>query len=156
MFRPRINDFPTCKAVTSGWKEDFMELFEFMRAWIPGDEAGLPFTPPDFLCFNEPMSFLWLKLLPNDKVDTKGFEMIDFLGGLYVSAIAIDENIDDLQKTIDHLKKWVNEQDNFELDLCPGRYRMTTRFISDETSEVIKKALGYDQLEVFLPIKMIG
>jgi hypothetical protein len=127
-----------------------------MGAWILCNEAGSLFTSPDFLCFNEPMSFLWLKLLPDDKVDTKGFEMIDFLGGLYVSAIAIDENIDDLMKTIDYLKNWVNKQDNFELDFRPGRYRMTRRFTADETSEVFEKALGYGQLEVFIPIKTLG
>lgn len=78
---------------------------------------------------------------------------MNFFGGLYVSAIAIDENIDDLMKTIDNLINWVNVQDNFELDFRPGRYRMTRRFTSDETSEVIEKALGYGQLEVFIPVK---
>jgi hypothetical protein len=156
MFRPRINEFPPCKAVASGWKEDFEGLFDFMGTWIPGDKVGSPFTSPDFLCFNEPMNFLWLKLLSDDKVDTKEFEVIDFLGGLYVSAIVIDENIDDLIATINHLKNWVNEQDNFELDFRPGRYRMTCRLTSDKTSKVIKKALGYDQLEVFIPIKTLG
>ncbi|MDF2544083.1 MAG: hypothetical protein K0S47_3801 [Herbinix sp.] len=156
MFRPCINEFPPCKAVASGWKEDFGGVLDFMGAWIPGDEVGSPFISPDFLCFNEPMSFIWLKLLPDDKVDTKGFEIIDFFGGLYVSAIAIDENIDDLMKTIDSLIQWIDEQDNFELDYRPGRYRMTRRFTSDETSEVIEKALGYGQLEVYIPIKIIG
>lgn len=155
MFRPRINDLPPCKAVASGWKEEFGGVLDFMEAWISGDEAGSPFISPDFLCFNEPMSFLWLKLLPNEKVDTKGFEMVDFLGGLYVSAIAIDDDIDDLLKTIDNLINWINGQDNFELDFRPGRYRMTRRFTSDESSEVIEKALGYGQLEVFIPIKII-
>lgn len=156
MFRPYINEFPPCKAVASGWKGDFGGVLDFMGAWISGDEAGSPFTSPDFLCFNEPMSFLWLKLLPDDKVDTKGFEIIDFFGGLYVSAIAIDENMDDLMKTIDSLKNWVKEQDNFDLDFRQGRYRMTRRFTSDKTSEAFEKALGYGQLEVFIPIKIIG
>jgi hypothetical protein len=155
MFRPRINEFPFCKAVASGWKGDIGGVLDFMGAWISGNEADSPFISPDFLCFNEPMNFLWLKLLPDDKVDTKGFELIDFSGGLYVSAIAMDENIDDLLKTIEHLKTWVNEQDNFELDFRLGRYRMTCRFTSDETSEAFEKALGYGQLEVFIPIKTI-
>ncbi len=155
MFRPRINALPPCKAVASGWKEEFGGVLDFMEAWISGDEVGSPFISPDFLCFNEPMSFLWLKLLPNEKVDTKGFEMFDFLGGLYVSAIAIDDDIDDLLKTIDNLINWINGQDSFELDFRPGRYRMTRRFTSDESSEVIEKALGYGQLEVFIPIKII-
>jgi hypothetical protein len=155
MFRPRINEFPSCKAVASGWKEDFGGVLDFMGTWITGDEAGSSFTSPDFLCFNEPMNFLWLKLLADDKVDTKGFEIMDFVGGLYVSAIAIDENIDDLMKTIDDLKNWVNEQDNFDLDFRPGRYRMTRRFTSDDTSGAFEKALGYGQLEVFIPVKTI-
>lgn len=155
MFRPHIQELPPCKAVASGWKDNFEGLFDFMGAWIQDKEVGSPFTYPDFLMFHEPMSFLWLKLLPDDKVDTKGFEVIDFLGGLYVSAIAMDDNIDDLIATINDLKNWVKEQDNFELDFRPGRYRMTSRLTSDETSKVIKNALGYDQLEVYLPIKSL-
>jgi len=151
MFRPRINEFPPCKAVASGWKGDFRGVLDFMGEWISGDGAGSPFASPDFLCFNEPMEFLWIKLLPNDEVDTKGFEMIDFSGGLYVSAIAIDDNIEDLMKTINDLKNWVKEH-NFELDFRSGRYRMTRRFTSEESSEVFQKALGYSQLEVFIPI----
>ncbi|WOO35869.1 hypothetical protein R2R35_19025 [Anaerocolumna sp. AGMB13020] len=151
MFRPRINEFQTCKAVASGWKGEFQGVLEFMDEWISGDEASSPFTSPDFLCFNEPMDFLWIKLLPNDKVDTKGFEIIDFLGGLYVSAIAKDDNIEDLMKTINDLKIWINEH-NFELDFRSGRYRMTRRITSDKTSEVLEQALGYGQLEVFIPI----
>lgn len=156
MFRPRINEFTACKAVSSGWKENFGDIFGFMDAWIPGDKVGSPFSSPDFLCFNEPMNFLWLILLPDDKVDTKGFEMIDFLGGLYVSAIAINDNIDDLMKTIESLKSWVDEQDDFELDFRLGRYRMTRRFTSDESCNTWEKSLGYGQLEVFIPIKVLG
>lgn len=71
MFRPRINEYPACKAVVSGWKKDFGEVFEFMGAWIPGDEVGSPFASPDFLCFNnEPMSWEWIKLLADASVDT--------------------------------------------------------------------------------------
>lgn len=156
MFRPRINEFPACKAVASGWKDNFGDVFGFMHAWVPGDDAGLLFPSPDFLCFNEPMNFLWLKLLSDDKVDTKGFEMIDFSGGLYISAIAINNDIGDLMKTIENLKSWVNEQENFELDFCPGRYRMTRRFTSDKSCDTWEKSLGYGQLEVFIPIKIIG
>lgn len=156
MFRPRINEFPACRAVASGWKGNFGEIFGFMNAWIPGDTVGSPFTSPDFLCFNEPFSFLWLKLLQDDKVDTKGFEMIDFSGGLYVSAIAINNDFDDLAKTIDYLKNWVNEQANFELDFRSGRYRMTRRFTSDESVGTWEKSLGYGQIEVFIPIKVLG
>lgn len=150
MLRPRINEFPACKAVASGWKGDFGGVLDFMHTWILGDKTSLPLKNLDFLCFNEPMNFLWFKILSDDKVDTKGFEMIDFSGGLYISAIAIDENIDDLMKTIDYLNNLVNEQENFELDFCPGRYRMTQLLTSDET----KEALGYGQLEVFIPIKI--
>lgn len=100
MLRPRINELPACKAVSSGWKGDFGGVLDFMYAWIPGEKVGSDLACPDFLCFNEPMSFMWFKILPSAEVDTKGFEMIDFSGGLYVSAIAINEDLDDLIKTL--------------------------------------------------------
>ena len=154
MFRPRINEFPACAAVASGWKDDFPGVLEFMGVWIAGSDVGSPFTGPDFLCFDDPMKFMWIKLLPDDKADAKGFEMINFSGGLYVSAIAVNGDIDDLTATIENLKNWVNGQAGFELDFRPGRYRMTRRFTSDESAETWEKSLGYGQLEVFIPVKV--
>lgn len=153
MLRPHISEFPACKAVASEWSKNLNNLFDFMFAWVSGPGYETASTlPQDYLCYDEQAGFLWFVILPNEPEDTKGYELIDIPGGLYVSAIAIDDNNSDLNKTIDYLKNWVDEQDNFELDFSPGRYRMTHVLTSEETT----KALGYGQLEVFIPIKIIG
>lgn len=154
-FRPHINEFPASIAVASGWKNNYNDVFDFMFTMIPGDANSL-YERPNFICTSneEPASWLWLKLLEDENADTKGFELLDFVGGLYVSAIAIDDNQVDMQKTINELKNWVNEQENFELDFGQGRYQMTSRITSDETSEALDEALGYGQLEIFIPIKI--
>lgn len=154
LIRPRISEFPEFKAVVSGW-ESFNTLFNgtdsFFDTWIKANKIGTSFVPTDFLCFNESTGlFLWLALLNDDSdSDTRGFETVDFPGGLYVSAVAIDNDIKNLLEVEEYLKNWVNEQNNFELDIGSGRHRMTQVLTSDESTE----ALGYGQLEVLIPIK---
>ncbi len=151
--RPHINEFPSFKAVSSGWIEGWNEelLNNFMNVWI-SDKLPPDLTPHDFLCFgNVPNTFMWLRVLPNANIDTEGFELVDFVGGLFISAIAIDNNMGDTTATIEYLENWVNEQDNFELDYGPGRYRMSHMLTSDKTFE----ALGYHQLNIFIPVKIV-
>ena len=156
MFKPRVSEFPACKAAASGWKDGFAGVLDFMGAWVNGEETGSPFVNPDFLCFDAPMKFMWMVLLPDGETDARGFELTDFSGGLYVSAIAINDDTDDLLKTIDNLLNWVNGQANFEADFRPGRYRMTRRFTTDASVETWERSLGYGQLEVFIPVRVTG
>ena len=152
MFRPKIYEFPISYAAATGWKENIAGTFAIWGTWMSADEINSPFASPDFLLYNEQMGFNWIRLLQDKPEDTKGFEIIDFLGGLFVSAIAKNNDMEDMDKTIENLINWVNEQENIELDFSPGRYRMSRRFTSNKSVETLEKDLGYGQLEMFIPI----
>ncbi len=153
--RPHISEFPSSfKAVSSGWTQGWDEekLNRFMMKWI-SDILPSDLTPQDFLC-HDAGNFMWIRVLTNDAlntIDTEDYEVIDFLGGLYISAVAIDDNMGDVMSTIAYLENWVREEDNFELDYGPGRYRMTHMLTLPKTFE----ALGYHQLKIFIPVKIV-
>ena len=156
IFRPKVYEFPACKAAATGWKKDISGTFVIWGTWMSTDEINSPFASPDFLCYDEQMGFNWIRLLQDTPEDAKGFEIIDFSGGLYVSAIARNNDMDDMDKTIENLMNWVNGHDNFELDFSPGRYQMSRRFTSNEGIDIWEKYLysGHGQLEMFIPIKV--
>jgi len=87
------------------------------------------------------------------KFNTSGFEIIDFEGGLYATATAIDpdNDKDSMQKTIQEVKEWVNQSKFFELDFDMKRKRcfMSQRPLGDKA----ESTMDYVQVEVFIPIK---
>jgi predicted transcriptional regulator YdeE len=87
------------------------------------------------------------------KFDTTGFDIIDFEGGYYATATAIDPDDSDesLQQTIQEVKDWVNQSKFFELDFVMSKNRcfMSNMPLGDHA----KEAMDYAQLEIFIPIK---
>ena len=70
---------------------------------------------------------------------------------LALSAISINDNMGDFMSTVAYLENWIREQSDFDFDFRPGRYQMTQVITSPKTT----KALGYGQLEIYIPIKII-
>lgn len=151
MFEPRIVTVPDSKMVVTEWKPDIFQLLDFEQAWVSPENNKGKYLPKDFLSYDPQTDrFRWSYIVSDDCSDAKGYEFIDFIGGLYVTAVCIDENLDSLFQVIDDLSKWIKNTENFELDFQENRHRMTQVITSDEVS----RALGYKQLEIYLPIKI--
>jgi len=83
-------------------------------------------------------------------IDANGFEIIDFNGGFYAVATAVDTGDDpaSLDQTQHEIEEWVRQSNYYELDLG-NRMRMT-QMPAPQTKQI----MGYAQLDVFVPIKV--
>lgn len=107
---------------------------------------------PDFLWFEEDMRAVWIWAVEDwvTEADVKPYEIIEFKGGLYASAISVDGDDDINGRVYEGIKKWL-ETSGFELDEQPGH--RTLCHMVNPTDE-IKAALGYHQLDIYVPIKV--
>lgn len=112
----------------------------------------LMYGAPDFLWFEEDKGAVWIWAIEDwvTEADTAPYEIVNFEGGLYVAATSVDGDDDISGRVYGGLKKWV-ETSEFELDERPGR--RTLCHMVNPTDE-IKKALGYNQLDIYVPIKV--
>jgi len=79
----------------------------------------------------------------------------DFEGGYYAVATARDPDdgtTKSLDETIQEVKDWVIQSDVFELDFTKTRFIMSQRPRGDD--EELHKAMGYVQVELFIPVKL--
>ncbi len=138
--------------------ESFFQIMQ--KLWITVVDKHKDIFPRDFMPFNDDTgkNFWLYSVMGVDmkKFNTDGFEIIDFEGGYYATATAIDpdDNSENLDKTIQEVKDWVIQSDGFELDFTKNRLFMSRRPLGDGDDEEVKKALGYIQLEIFIPIKI--
>ncbi len=147
----RINPF---KALSSGldtldnvmgcfqqWQEEHNHLFKKMI-----------YGAPDFLWFEEDMRAVWIWAVEDwvTEVETAPYELIEFAGGLYATAVSVDGDDDISGRVYNGILKWV-EGSGFELDEYPGH--RTLCHMLNPTDE-LKDALGYQQLEIYVPIKI--
>lgn len=107
---------------------------------------------PDFLWFEEDMKAVWIWAVEDwvTKADVEPYDIIEFKGGLYASAISVDGDDDINSRVYEGIMKWL-ESSGFELDEQPGH--RTLCHMVNPTDE-IKDALGYHQLELFVLIKV--
>lgn len=112
----------------------------------------LLYGSPDFLCFEEDMRAEWIWAVEDwvTEADTAPYEIKEFEGGLYANAVSVDGDDDISGRVYEGIKKWV-ENSGFELDERPGH--RTLCHMLNPTDE-IKNALGYHQLEIYVPIKL--
>lgn len=82
--------------------------------------------------------------------DTIPYELIEFEGGLYAAAISVDGDDDICYRVYDGIKKWL-ETSEFESDERPGHAPLCHMV---NPTEEIKNALGYDQVDIYVPIKI--
>lgn len=144
----RIVELPACRMVTSGPKKNG-NFKRFEKMWTKLDEKRKDkFSPRDFMVENGgPVWWYAIEDWVTEK-DTEGFEIINFEGGLY--ATAVTHNWDDkiVVKAFNDLKEWLAEQDRFSYDDRPGHYVMF------HVNGPDAKLLGYTQAEYFFPIKL--
>lgn len=106
----------------------------------------------DFLWFEEDMRAVWIWAVEDwvTEADAEPYEIIEFIGGLYAAAMSVDGDDDINGRVYQGIKKWL-ETSGFELDERPGH--RTLCHMLNPTNE-IKAALGYHQLDIYVPIRV--
>lgn len=123
------------------WQEEHNHLVKKMM-----------YGAPDFLWFEEDMKAVWIWAVEDwvTEKDTAPYELIEFEGGLYAVVMSVDGDDDIGGKVYAGINKWL-ETSGFELDERPGHRTMC--HMVNPTDE-IKDALGYHQLDIYVPIKI--
>lgn len=147
----KINPF---RALSSGLDtvENVMGPFQQWQEEHNHLIKNLIYGAPDFLWFEEDMRAVWIWAV-NDWVkpeDTAPYELIEFQGGLYANAVSVDGDDDISGRVYNGIKEWV-KNNGFELDERPGHRTLCHMLNPDDE---IKNALGYHQLEIYVPIKI--
>lgn len=135
--------------------QSFGELFneDCLLFWIGkhrGLEKNVIFDCADFLCRRNDGKFRWLYSVHESvkEMDTAPYELLTFEGGLYATAVCIDGDDDSIMKVENKILKWL-EGTHFILD----RERDIMGNMTYNDGE-IKKGLGYEQLQRYVPIKL--
>lgn len=139
----RVIEIPKCKMVSSGTGLFGQEKFERFFDWF----TNLPRTvyPKDFLLWDG-AGLCWLYLYDEHLAVPDEFEIIDFEGGLYSVATDIDQqtDVEAMDKEVDAFL----EKTGFERD--ESRFKLGNII----TSPLANKALGYEQMDYYSPIKV--
>lgn len=108
---------------------------------------------PDFLWFEEDKAtWIWAVEDGVTQADVAPYELIEFEGGLYAAAMSVDGDDDMGSRVHAGILRWI-EESGFQLDERPG-HRVMGHMLNP--SEKIKRALGYDQMDLYVPIKVRG
>ena len=142
----RIYEIPTCKMVSSQcgmFGDGKLEKFD---KWF----SSLPKTmfPRDFLWYDSQQGgFIWYYMYDDGMSIPEDFSIIDFSGGLY--AVASDIDGEDNSDAINAIKSFIKEKGCFEEDSS----RVYLGNIP--TPPLASKAMGYSQMDYYVPIKTI-
>lgn len=142
----RVVELPRAKAVRSG--KGNLEAFD---RWFSALSIPQNLFPRDFMWYNpEYNDFEWLYILPENRIDTGGFEVFDFPGGLYAVATAIDgEAIGRVNRLI---HQWVEEQEHFEVSSVNNDPEPRYDMGHIVTPEIFYEKTGYHLMDLFVPI----
>lgn len=143
-FRAFSSGVDTIENVLGAFQQWQEEHDHFVRKMMYG--------APDFLWFEEDMRAIWIWAVEEwvTKEDVAPYELIEFEGGLYAAAMSVDGDDDMGGRVYSGILKWL-ENSGFELDERQGR--RTMGHMVNPTDE-IKNALGYDQMDIYVPIKI--
>jgi len=151
----RIVQLPKCKMATSG-APSTSNVWSFSDWWGEYDKnrqnIHLAYAPMDFLYYDEG-GFVWMMMVDNDTTSEAcgGYEVIDFEGGIYAVCTSIDGDGESNDLVVKKIEKWL-ERTGFEIRKKADGYHYMGHMINP--SDEIKQGLGYDQFEVFVPIKL--
>ena len=149
----RIVELPPIKMARSGGRD----LEEFDRWWSAIDaQDRVSLFPRDFMWFNPRLNdFEWLYALPwvsgdQEPIDTGGYEVFDYPGGLYAVAACKDDG-PDIERTNKLIHQWIAESEIFAEapgDEASPRYDMGHVITPLDAKETI----GYHLMDLFVPI----
>lgn len=149
----RIMSLPACKMVSSGYGFFGDEKFDRFSEWfgkLSNDGEYVWEMPKDFAWYDpEKGANMWLYVKPDYDVDIQDFDIVDFEGGLYVTAVSRDDDDEDGGRVYAGIKKWIEKSDMLELDERTGHHTM----YHVVTPKRIKEDFGFHQLEILVPVK---
>ncbi len=142
---------PKFRAATSGAMA-YDELFGAFQLWQEAHNdffTPIIFDAPDFLCEKDG-SLEWLWRLKDEitAADVTPYEIVEHPGGLYAVAVSIDGDDESGNKVRQKIEKWI-EKTNFVMDDSRA-----TSIHMIYVDDVIRKGLGYHQLNFYAPIKL--
>ncbi len=151
----RIVELPNCRMITSG-EGDKETLRRFDRLWSKLDTKRKDrFFPRDFMWWDEERKVsIWWYAIEDwvTEMDTKGFEIFEFEGGFYAAGICRQDDYSDGMRVYEGIKAWVSEHESFEFDERLGHCHLWHVIGPKDTNQ----ELGYRQLEIFVPIRLVG
>jgi len=140
----RVLELPKCKMVASQcamFGEGPLEAFD---SWFSTLKREI--FPRDFLGFDESRGgFVWYYLYQEGMDVPEDFEIVDFEGGLYAVVTGIDGESD--VDAMAAVKEFLQANGNLEED--PSRPALGNVI----TSPAAKEALGYGQMDYYVPVK---
>jgi len=150
----RIVDLPPCRMITSGNGSDEKTRDRFCDLWFKLDERRKDkFYQRDFMVHVDPPEegypAVWWYAIEEwvSEEDVDGFEIFQFEGGLFATAMTYDWNDDITVKAYYDLMDWIAEHDRFMYDDRPGHHVMFNALGGDDTTRY-----GFIQGEYFFPI----
>lgn len=143
----RVYEIPACKMVASqpgmfgdGKLEEFSDWFS---------QYPLDTYPQDYLTsFGDGSLFTWLYRYRDWMQVPNSFDIIDYPGGLYAVACGIDADTADSANVHKAIDNFLAEKDAFIRD--PSR----TELGNIITPPSARKAMGYEQMDYWVPIKV--
>ncbi len=154
----RIVSLPPFRAAASGVDQDFDfspegvlgKFNAYFSAIKPSPRDS--FTPRDFLLYDkEGQGFVWWLALSDD-IEDGGYDIVEFEGGYYLTYAYRDGDDEEHDRLYSEAIKYIEESGIFALDERPNHYSMGHIITPAEVIE----AQGWAQMEVFIPIKLIG
>ena len=143
----RIYEIPACKMVSSECSMFGDGKLEKFEKWFSAQPKTM--FPEDFLWMdNERGGFVWYYMYHQDMQVPEEFDVVDFPGGLYAVASGIDNH--DSTEVVRVIKEFIENKGCFLED--------TSRAYLGNipTPQSATKAMGYSQMDYFIPIKIIG
>ena len=151
----RIVDLPACRMITSG-SGDTVTMERFAKLWLKLDEQRKDrFFQRDFMVHVDPPEeghpAVWWYAIEDwvSKKDIDGFEIFQFEGGLFATAMTYDWDDSITVRAYNNLMDWLAEHDRFMYDDRPGHHVMFNALGSDDVTR-----LGFIQGEYYFPIRI--
>ena len=149
----RVVQIHPFRAVSSG-ADSFDRVMGEFNAWQEAHNhliRKMIYGAPDFLWGEADGSAVWIWAVEDwvRAEDAAPYELITFEGGLYAAAMSIDGDGESYSSVYQSICQWV-EKSGFALDERPGHCTMCHML---NPSEELRRALGYDQMDIYVPIR---
>ncbi|MDQ7991537.1 MAG: GyrI-like domain-containing protein [Propionicimonas sp.] len=154
----RVVELPACTMASSGTCTD-LDCFApggllatFNDWWSAVDASRADrFFPRDFMWYDDDLrGLVWWYALSGQPTATGTWQLVDFAGGLYATATCRDGDDADGERVSAAVRQWVRGIGGLELD------EARAELFHVITPPAAAQALGYQQLELFVPVRPAG
>lgn len=141
----RVYEIPKCRMVSSKcamFEEGILEEFSDWMETLPR-----PMFPRDFLWFDEKQGgFVWYYMHDDSIEVPDACSLVDFPGGLY--AVACDKDGESEEEAMNAIARFIETSGCFVQDTSRKALGNVI------TPPVAQKAMGYGQMDYYVPIKL--